>query len=49
MASTSDRVRAAAVSLTSRNVTRVAFWIAVGLAFGVWVAVAKGPMAAAEY
>jgi tellurite resistance protein TerC len=30
-------------------VTRVVFWIAVALAFGVWVATAKGPTAAAEY
>jgi tellurite resistance protein TerC len=30
-------------------VTRVAFWIAVALAFGVWVAAAKGATAAAEY
>lgn len=29
--------------------TRVVFWIAVALAFGVWVATAKGPTAAAEY
>ena len=29
--------------------TRVAFWIAVALAFGVWVATAKGATAAAEY
>jgi tellurite resistance protein TerC len=28
---------------------RVAFWISVGLAFGVWVTVAKGPTAGAEY
>ena len=31
------------------DLTRVAFWIAVALAFGVWVAVAKGAAAAAEY
>ena len=43
------RITAVARSLTSGNVTRVAFWIAVGLAFGVWVAVAQGPTAAAEY
>jgi tellurite resistance protein TerC len=30
-------------------VRRVAFWVAVGLAFGVWVAVARGAVAAAEY
>ena len=29
--------------------SRVAFWVAVGLAFGVWVAVARGAVAAAEY
>jgi tellurite resistance protein TerC len=28
---------------------RVALWVAVGLAFGVWVAVARGATAAAEY
>jgi len=33
----------------SGNVKRVAFWVAVGLAFGVWVAVARGATAAAEY
>jgi len=35
--------------VASRNVIRVAFWIAVALAFGVWVAVARGTTAAAEY
>jgi TerC family integral membrane protein len=30
-------------------VTRVVFWVGVALAFGVWVATAKGPTAAAEY
>jgi tellurite resistance protein TerC len=30
-------------------VTRVVFWIGVALAFGAWVAIAKGPTAAAEY
>jgi tellurite resistance protein TerC len=34
---------------TSAHVRRVVFWIGVGLAFGVWVAVAKGATAAAEY
>ena len=29
--------------------TRVVFWIGVALAFGAWVAAAKGPTAAAEY
>jgi TerC family integral membrane protein len=33
----------------SRNVARVVFWVGVGLAFGIWVAVAHGPAAAAEY
>src|SRR3977135_1945328 len=28
---------------------RVAFWVSVGLAFGVWVAVTHGSVAAAEY
>ena len=35
--------------LASRNVIRVVFWIGVALAFGVWVAVARGATAAAEY
>jgi TerC family integral membrane protein len=43
------KIKTAAPSITSRNVRRVAFWIAVGLAFGVWVAVAHGATAAAEY
>jgi len=34
---------------SSGNVMRVAFWVGVGLAFGVWVAVARGATAAAEY
>ena len=33
----------------SRDVTRVVFWVGVGLAFGIWVAVTRGPAAAAEY
>lgn len=37
------------MTVASRNVTRVAFWIAVALTFGVWVAVARGATAAAEY
>ena len=36
-------------SVTSRNVMRVAFWIGVALAFGVWVGVTRGATAAAEY
>src|SRR5437867_12175344 len=36
-------------SVASGNVIRVAFWIGVALAFGAWVAVARGPTAAAEY
>ena len=48
MASTTN-VRTAPRSLASGSVTRVAFWVAVGLAFGVWVAVAQAPTAAAEY
>src|SRR4029453_3968201 len=28
---------------------RVVFWVGVGLAFGAWVAIAKGATAAAEY
>jgi tellurite resistance protein TerC len=35
--------------MPSRNVRRVAVWIAVALAFGVWVAVARGATAATEY
>jgi TerC family integral membrane protein len=31
------------------NLRRVAFWVSVGLAFGVWVAVTRGAVAAAEY
>src|SRR5262245_41070926 len=31
------------------HLTRVAFWIAVALTFGVWIAVARGATAAAEY
>jgi tellurite resistance protein TerC len=33
----------------SGNLKRVAFWVGVGLAFGVWVAVSRGAVAAAEY
>jgi len=33
----------------SGNLKRVAFWVAVGLGFGVWVAVVRGAVAAAEY
>src|SRR5207247_8202852 len=36
-------------SVASGNVIRVAFWIGVALAFGAWVAVARGATAAAEY
>jgi TerC family integral membrane protein len=32
-----------------RSVARVVFWVGVGLAFGVWVAVTRGTAAAAEY
>ena len=35
--------------VASRNVLRVAIWIGVALAFGVWVAVARGATAATEY
>ena len=28
---------------------RVAFWVGVGLAFGVWVVISRGSVAAAEY
>jgi tellurite resistance protein TerC len=34
---------------TSGNLLRVVLWVSVGLAFGVWVAVARGSVAAAEY
>jgi tellurite resistance protein TerC len=37
------------MTVVSRNLTRVVFWIGVALAFGVWVAVAQGATAAAEY
>jgi tellurite resistance protein TerC len=43
------KTKTAAPSITSRSVRRVAFWISVGLAFGVWIAVSKGATAAAEY
>jgi tellurite resistance protein TerC len=36
-------------SVASGNVIRVAFWVGVALAFGIWVAVARGTTAAAEY
>ena len=36
-------------SVASGNVIRVAFWVGVALAFGIWVAVARGATAAAEY
>jgi TerC family integral membrane protein len=32
-----------------RNVARIAFWVAVALVFGVWIAVTRGRTAAAEY
>src|SRR5881397_3606330 len=47
MAATKAKAGGAAVA--SGNVIRVAFWIGVALAFGVWVAVARGATAAAEY
>src|SRR4030095_1690723 len=43
------KIKTAAPSIPSRNVRRVAFWIGVGLAFGVWVAGAARGTAAAEY
>ena len=43
------KAKPAVPSVTSGNVIRVAFWIGVALAFGVWVAVARGATAAAEY
>src|SRR4030095_8528387 len=43
------KIKTAAPSITSRNVRRVAFWIAVGLAFGGWVVGAHGATAAPEY
>jgi len=33
----------------SSNVLRVVFWVGVGLAFGAWVALTRGSVAAAEY
>jgi TerC family integral membrane protein len=36
-------------SAMSRSVMRIAGWVAVGLMFGVWVAMARGGTAAAEY
>jgi hypothetical protein len=36
-------------AVASGNVIRVALWVGVALAFGVWVAVARGATAAAEY
>src|SRR5713101_2279650 len=43
------KAKPAVLSVASGNVIRVAFWIGVALAFGVWVAVARGATAAAEY
>ncbi len=43
------KAKPAVPSVASGNVIRVAFWIGVALAFGVWVAVARGATAAAEY
>ena len=43
------RMEEAGAPVRSRNVMRVARWVAVGLAFGVWVAVSRGATAAAEY
>ena len=45
----SDESQAAVPAVASGNVKRVAFWIGVALAFGVWVAVARGATATAEY
>src|SRR3984893_18475908 len=36
-------------SVASGNVIRVAFWVGVALAFGIWVAVARRTTVAAEY
>jgi len=46
---TAARAQSAVQSVASRNAIRVASWIAMGLAFGVWVAFARGTTAAAEY
>src|SRR5712672_1499950 len=43
------KAKPAVPSVASGNVIRVAFWIGVALAFGVWVAVARGTIAATEY
>jgi tellurite resistance protein TerC len=43
------KARPAAPSVASGNLIRVAVWIGVALAFGVWVAVSRGATAAAEY
>jgi len=43
------KAKPAVPAVASGNVKRVAFWIGVGLAFGVWIAVARGATAAAEY
>src|SRR5258705_786429 len=43
------KAKPAVPSVASGNVIRVAFWVGVALAFGIWVAVARGNNAAAEY
>src|ERR1700730_13794100 len=43
------KAKTAVPLVASGNVIRVAFWVGVALAFGIWVAVARGTPAAAEY
>jgi tellurite resistance protein TerC len=43
------KAKPAVPAVASGNVKRVTFWVGVALAFGVWVAVARGATAAAEY
>jgi hypothetical protein len=43
------QAKPAVPSAAPGNVIRVAVWIGVALAFGVWVAVARATTAAAEY
>jgi len=43
------KAKPAVPSVASGNVMRVAIWIGVAVAFGIWVALARGATAAAEY
>src|ERR1700680_4190562 len=43
------KAKTAVPLVASGNVIRVAVWVGVALAFGIWVVVARGTTAAAEY